>query len=86
MRKIARKISNGLKTQDNFGEAFHMKLDNGANDLKSIMGSLCSLIVLLFVVAYAGQKMEILLNKKDVDVLSTVNDSHFDPDYIFDYD
>lgn len=29
--------------------------------------------------------MDVLINKKDVDVLSTLNDLHFTPDDIFNY-
>ena len=49
------------------------------------MGSICSLMILALVVMYSYQKVDILWNKKDVDVLSTINDSHFDSDFIFDY-
>ena len=86
MQKLAKKVGDGLKTRDSFGDAFHMKLDNGDDVVRSVMGSICSILVLAVVVLYMYQKTDVLISKKDVDVLSTINDSHFNPDYIFGYE
>lgn len=45
-----------------------MNLDE-SDQVRSIMGSFCSLFLLLITLAYSYQKAEILMNKKDVDVL-----------------
>ena len=44
-----------------------------------------SLLLTLVVFAYAYQKADVLVTKKDVDILSTTNENSFDPDYIFSY-
>ena len=63
-----------------------MKLDGGQSHLKSWMGSLCTLIILIVVIAYSVQKMDVLINKKDVNVLSTIHKLYFDEDYTFCYE
>jgi len=50
------------------------------------MGSIMTLGLLFVVLIYAFVKADVLLNSKDVDVLSTVNDMHFSPDDEFTYD
>ena len=50
-----------------------MKLDGGQSHLKSYFGSICSLMIFMLVLTYSLQKMDVLLNKKDVNVLATVN-------------
>ena len=57
-----------------------MRLDEGSDTLNSYMGSLWSLILFLLVVMYSYLKADVLINKKDVDVLSTINDRFFTPD------
>lgn len=51
-----------------------MKLDDGVEGIQSWMGSLCSIILATVMLAYMYQKMDVLIARKDVDVLSTVND------------
>ena len=63
-----------------------MKVDKQKSVLQSTMGSLCSLVVLLIVTAYAYQKMDVWMQKKDVDILESTADDYFDLDYIFDYE
>ena len=66
-----------------------MKLDPGNGEsLRSICGSLLSFILIAVVLLFSYLKADVLWNKKDVDVLSTVNDNYFTPDtpgYIIDY-
>ena len=63
-----------------------MKLDGGEVGIKSWMGSLCSVILSTVMLAYMYQKMDVLIARKDVDVLSTTNDQHFKDDFIFSYE
>lgn len=51
-----------------------MKIDGGEVGIKSWMGSLCSIILATVMLAYMYQKMDVLIARKDVDVLSTIND------------
>lgn len=64
-----------------------MKLDNDGDDtLKSLMGALCSIILTIVVLLYTYQKLDVFLAKKDVDILSTINDLHWTDDDIFSYE
>lgn len=79
-KSVGNTIDNKLKSQDQFGETFNMKLDAGSDDVRSILGALCSLILFIIVLGFAYLKADVLINKKDVDILSTSNDSFFTPD------
>lgn len=63
-----------------------MKLDRGEDSIKSLMGSFCSIILTIIILTYAIQKLDVFLGKKDVDILSTVNDLHFTDDDVFSYE
>jgi len=75
-------IENKIKNQDAFGEQFRMKLDAGKGDLRSIVGALCSIVVFLLVLGYSFLKFDVFYAKKDVDILSTLNDNYFSADYV----
>ena len=62
-----------------------MKIDKQKSVLQSTMGSLCSLLVLVVVSAYAYQKTDVWMQKKDVDILESTVDDFYDMDYIFDF-
>ena len=49
------------------------------------MGTFCSFALITVVLMYTYLKADTLIQRKDVDVLSTVVDMHFDPDFVFDY-
>ena len=57
-----------------------MRLDTGNVSLKSIAGSLMSLILIGVLLLFTYLKADVLINKKDVDVLSTINDNFYTPD------
>ena len=40
-----------LKSQDSFGEAYQMNLDEG-NTVNSVMGSICSVLILMVTILY----------------------------------
>lgn len=63
-----------------------MKLDGGEHDKRSIVGGLGSLVLMATMGLFAYQKADVLVLKKDVDILSTINDMAFDPDYVFNYE
>ena len=69
-----------LKDQDQFGEGFRMKLDASSDDVRTYTGSLCSLLLAFIVLMYTYLKFDVLINKKDVDILSTINDNFYTPD------
>lgn len=63
-----------------------MKLDNEGDDsLNSIMGALCSILLTFVVCIYSYQKFDVFLAKKDVDILSAVNDLYFTDEDTFSY-
>ena len=62
-----------------------MSLDYGRDTLQTYAGLFFSVLLFIFVSFYAAQKVDILINKKDVDVLSVVNKNFYDSKYIFDY-
>ena len=47
------------------------------------MGSMCSILLTALMLMYGYQKMDVLVSRKDVDVLSTVNDLHFTENDVF---
>ena len=75
-----------FKAQDSFGDEYRMKLDQGKSHIKSYCGALMTLLLSFVILMYSLQKLDVFISKKDVDILSTVNDVHFDDDYVFDYD
>ena len=50
------------------------------------MGTLCSITLFVIVVAYMGQKIKVLVNRGDVDIVTASFDTFFDQDYVLDYD
>lgn len=58
-----------------------MRLDEGSEDLRSVVGSLCSMILFLVVLMFSYLKYTVLRDKKDVDILSAINESFYDETY-----
>ena len=54
-----------------------MKLDDGEDGKRSVAGASCSIFVLVVVILYTYLKVDVLVRRKDVDVLQTVNDYKF---------
>ena len=59
--------------RDWFGESYVMKIDGGDASLQSYMGSLCSILIMMLILIYSYMKADVLINKKDVDILSVIN-------------
>ena len=68
---------------DIFGGSFAMKLDDGEEYLTSFSGAILSVLSFISMMLYLYLKSDVLLNKKDVDILSTVNRLFFDDDERF---
>ena len=47
------------------------------------MGVICSFILLFVIIAYTYYKVDVLVAKKSVDILSAVNEDFYDDNYIF---
>ena len=76
---------NAFKSQDIFGQGYHMKLDQGKSVLKSLGGAICSIILFATILGFTLQKVKILMNRNDTDILSTKLDLHYANDEIFSY-
>ena len=56
-----------------------MGLDKEGNKTKpTFSGSIFTLIVLVMVLSYANLKVQNLIEKKEVDILSTIKEFHFE--------
>ena len=60
-----------------------MQIDERRSALPSIMGSFCSILLLVVLFAYAGYKASILEGKKKVDIVQAVQENYFDDSYVF---
>ena len=58
-----------LLSYDQFGQPYIMQIDERRSALPSKMGCLCSILLLIVLVAYAGYKISILQSKKKVDII-----------------
>lgn len=63
-----------------------MKLDKENSTLKTSVGSLSSLIAYLVIFLYAYVKIDVWIEKKDVDIMATKLADYLPYDYIFDHD
>ena len=62
---------------DNFSEGYNIKVDQGSETLPSKMGTVCSFTIFIVLIVYAQYKINILLNKQSVDILTTVYEDFF---------
>ena len=62
-----------------------MKLESDSDELKTVMGSLCSILLLCITLFYAYLKFDVLMYKKDIKILQTVHDLFFTDDDKFSY-
>ena len=70
-------MKNNLLNRDYFGNQFRMRLDADSISLNSIGGSVMSIFITIVMIMFAYLKGDVLIQKKDVDILSTINDRHF---------
>ena len=62
-----------------------MKLDSGDESMKTLTGSLCSILLLMVTIFYASLKFDILMAKKEVRIVSAVEDMYFSDTDQLDY-
>ena len=82
---MTNEITRRILSFDYFGQSFIMKLDQGITSLTTWSGLICTLLLLLIVGSYLGQKIDILLNNKDMDVREIYNDAYYNYTYRFDH-
>ena len=69
-----------LMSYDSFSETFRMKLEHGQAALPSIMGTIFSFISFMLIIGYTAQKFDILISRKDVDIVLSVRENFFGDD------
>ena len=64
-----------------------MKIDGdeggGRSSLPTMSGALCTIILLVITITYSILKVDVLLGKKDVDILSALNEDFLDEETTF---
>ena len=63
-----------------------MRLDTGQQSLNSYAGTILTILLATTMINFTFLKADVLINKKDVDVLSTINEDIFTSDTIYNYD
>ena len=81
--KTVVKAESAFQGLDHFGQTYSMKIDQEKSILQTSMGSLCSIILLCIVTSYSVQKFNVWVERKDVDILWSTNDSFYDYNYNF---
>lgn len=59
-----------MLSKDQFGHSFQIKLDADVDALPSAAGVFFTILLIIIVGCYGVQKFEILVNKKDADIMS----------------
>ena len=72
-----------FKQQDSFGEHFFASLDDEKFMMQTYLGSIGSIVIMMLTFLYAYQKADVIIKKKDVDILSTTRDLYWSPDKQF---
>ena len=62
-----------------------MKLDAGVEALPSIAGVFFTILLTLMVLGYAVQKTDVLVNRRDSDIMSVINKDFYAADEDFQY-
>ena len=63
---------------DKFGKSINLRIDEGKDAYPSIVGAICSIILTIVLLAFAGYKVSILEGKKSIDIVQAVVENHFD--------
>ena len=66
-----------------FSQAPKIKIDKNQDVLPSKMGAFCSFILFIAVLSYAAYKTNIMIAKKDVDIVQALLEDHFEPGFTF---
>ena len=69
-----------------FGQEYAMRIEGDGDSLVSILGTVCSLILMLITGLYAYTKLNVLLDKKDTNILTMSYDLHFTDSDQFGYE
>lgn len=61
-------------------------MDNGKGAMKTHVGTICTIIWVTILVVYGATKIDTLINKKSISILTTYSDLYFKDFQSFDYD
>ena len=68
---------------DRFGESFTMKFEGGKTQLKSITGTTLTILLIIILLGYTALKVDNLIKRSKVDIISAVNEDFYDENYRF---
>ena len=68
---------------DAFGDVITMKFDGGKRSLHSFTGSILSILLFIILLTYTCFKIDTLVTKGKVDIVSAINENYYDEDFIF---
>ena len=74
---VASSMSKWFKAQDKFGRGFGLKMDNGKGAMKTHVGTICTIIWVTIILVYGATKIDALVNKKSISILTTYSDLYF---------
>ena len=60
-----------------------MKFEGGKKELKSITGTTLSILLIIFLLGYTALKIDNLIRRSQVDIISAVNEDYYSEDYRF---
>ena len=63
-----------------------MKVDDDIKSPPTVVGLISTIFLFLILGGFTFQKCEVLINKKDVDVLASTSRNYFTPDDVFSYE
>ena len=72
-----------LTSLDQFGQSFSIRFEEGRDVLPSKMGAACTILLAVILITYGGYKASILEGRKSVDILSAVQEDHYDEEFVF---
>lgn len=75
-----------LRALDAFEETFSMKLEKENSGLNTSFGSILTILVYLTVLMYTYMKVDVLIMKKDVDIMSTTMINSIPNDFVVSHD
>ena len=75
-----------FKSQDIFGESFHMKIDGRYSALSTWMGALCTLLIFIIIGLNTYLKVVTLLSRKDVNIVQVLHANYHSEEFEFGYE
>ena len=77
-RSSACHLSQKLRKYDQFGQFYSIQIEEGKVVMTYTIGGICSLLLVVILLAYAGYKVSVLLGKTNVNIVQAVSKDYFD--------